>query len=219
MINSEVLIGLPLNFKNKFKIYPPTVAEVVGSEKFNQYHRMLTITAEDIRDELSKKDSSQIEAQTPFEFLLINCYHYPDFAQIAKEAFYFFLHQPVNFFYEQKMIILGDLEQEVKRIQSIEQLITITEDEYFDFQNMIRQVLGEKPVKPPEPINPNEDPRIARIKAKARERDRIKAKQGNKDGISLSTSLLAICCMGIGITPLNIGEMSYASLGPIMTMM
>jgi hypothetical protein len=74
-------------------------------------------------------------------------------------------------------------------------------------------------VKPPEPVNPNEDPRIARIKAKARERDRIKAKQGNKDGISLSTSLLAICCMGIGITPLNIGEMSYASIGPIMSML
>jgi hypothetical protein len=58
MINSEVLIGLPLNFKNKFKIYPPTVAEVVGSERFNQYRRMLTITAEDIRDEVSKKGSS-----------------------------------------------------------------------------------------------------------------------------------------------------------------
>ena len=93
MINSEVLIGLPLNFKNKFKIYPPRVAEVVGSEKFNQYHRMLTITAEDIRDELSKKDSSSsTEAPTPFEFLLINCYHFPDFAEVAKEAFYFFLH-------------------------------------------------------------------------------------------------------------------------------
>jgi hypothetical protein len=99
MINSEVLIGLPLNFKNKFKIYPPTVAEVIGSDKFNQYHRMLTLTAEDIRDELTKKDAVS-EIPTPFEFLLINCYHYPDFARVAKEAFYFFLHQPINFFYE-----------------------------------------------------------------------------------------------------------------------
>jgi hypothetical protein len=36
--------------------------------------------------------------------------------------------------------------------------------------------MGEKAVKPPEPFNPNEDPRIRRIKEKARERDRIKAK-------------------------------------------
>jgi hypothetical protein len=36
------------------------------------------------------------------------------------------------------MIIVGNLEQEVKRIQSLEQLVTITEEEYFDFQNIIR---------------------------------------------------------------------------------
>jgi hypothetical protein len=66
--------------------------------------------------------------------------------------------------------------------------------------------------------DPNEDPRIARIKAKARERDRLKAKKGTAGGISLHTCLVAICCMGIGITPLNIGEMSYAAIGPLMKM-
>jgi hypothetical protein len=53
----------------------------------------------------------------------------------------------------------------------------------------------------------------------ARKRDAIKANQKNKGGITLSTSLVAICCMGIGITPLNIGEMSYAAVGPIMRVM
>jgi hypothetical protein len=60
---------------------------------------------------------------------------------------------------------------------------------------------------------------ITEIKRRARERDRLKTKRGNKDGISLSTCLVAICCMGIGITPLNIGEMSYASVGEIMKVM
>jgi hypothetical protein len=41
---------------------------------------------------------------------------------------------------------------------------------------MIRESMGDKPIKPPEPINPNEDPRITEIKRRARERDRIKAK-------------------------------------------
>ena len=218
MINSEVLIGLPLNFKNKFKIYPPTVAQVVGNPRYSQYHRALTITADDIKDELAKKEQ-YTNIPTPFEFLLINCYHYPQFAAVTKEAFQFFLHQDVNFFYEQKMLVIGSLEKEVTRIKSLDQLITITEDEYFDFQNMIREAIGEKQEKPPEPPNPNEDPRVARIKAKARERDRIKARKGTQNGISLSTSLMAICCMGIGITPLNIGEMSYASIGPIMSML
>jgi hypothetical protein len=81
--------------------------------------------------------------------------------------------------------------------------------------------MGDKLVKPPEPIDPEEDPMIAEIKRRARERDRIKAKRASKgkDGISLSTCLTAICCMGIGITPLNIGEMSYAAVGPIMKIM
>jgi hypothetical protein len=57
------------------------------------------------------------------------------------------------------------------------------------------------------------------MKELARKRDAIKAKQGSKDGITLTTSLVAICCMGIGITPLNIGELSYASIGPIMNTM
>ena len=80
-------------------------------------------------------------------------------------------------------------------------------------------MVGDKVFKKPEPINPNEDPRIARIKATARERDRIKARKGTSGGISLSTSLAAICCMGIGITPLNIGEMSYATISPLMNML
>jgi hypothetical protein len=79
--------------------------------------------------------------------------------------------------------------------------------------------MGDKPVKPPEPVNPDEDPRIKAIKEKARARDRIKAKQASRNGISLLTCMVAICCMGIGITPLNIGEMSYASIGPIMKVM
>jgi hypothetical protein len=79
--------------------------------------------------------------------------------------------------------------------------------------------MGDKPVKPPEPIDPDEDPRIAEIKRRARERDRKKAKHASKNGISLNTCLTAICCMGIGITPLNIGEMSYGAVGALMSMM
>ena len=44
--------------------------------------------------------------------------------------------------------------------------------------------------------------------------DKIKAKKGM--GISLETTLVSICCMGIGITPLNIGEMSYVAACAIM---
>ena len=74
------------------------------------------------------------------------------------------------------MLVIGELEELVTKIDSVDDLIVIKEEEYFDFQNIIREACGDKPLKPPEPPNPNEDPRITAIKAKARARDRIKAK-------------------------------------------
>ena len=218
MINPLTFIGKPQLFQNKFYIYPPTVEEVLTCDFYGQFVKLLTITQDDIKDDFAKKERYK-DIPTPFEFLLINCYHDAQFASITKMAFKFFLHQEINFFYEEKMLVVGKLEEVVQKISSLEELITIREDDYFDFQNAIRQAIGDKIISPPEPFNPDEDPRIAKIKAKARERDRIKARQGSKNGISLSTSLTAICCMGIGLTPLNIGEMSYAAIGPIMTMM
>lgn len=218
MSNPAVFIGEPLNFKNKIKVYPPTVREVVSNPAYGQFLKILTISQEDIQDELANKMEEGKTIPTPFEFLLINCYHSQQFREVAEKAFYFFIHEPINFFFEQKIIVIGSLEQVVTKINNVDELITIKEEEYFDFQNIIREVCGDKPIKPPEPPNPDEDPRITAMKAKARERDRLKARRGASDGISLQTSLVAICCMGIGITPLNIGEMSYASIGPIMKM-
>ena len=210
MINSAILIGEPLLFKNRILIYPPKVRDVVSNPMYGAYSSILTTTAEDIQDMLKKEGRELDNYPTPLEFLLANCYEDKNFEKLSLEAFKFFCHTDVIFSYEQKAILFKDGESVYG---------AVTEEEYFNFQNKVREAMGEKAVKPPEPFNPNEDPRIRRIKEKARERDRIKAKQASKGGISLSTCLTAICCMGIGITPLNIGEMSYASVGEIMKMM
>ena len=219
MTNITAFIGEPLNFKNKIWIYPPKVKDVIGNHKFAMYQKILTITAEDVQDELKKAGKEMEVYPTPFEFLLGNCYNSKEFRDLTIEAFEFFCHTKVAFLFEEKKMIIGDLEKLVQEISDVSEIVYLLEDEYFDFQNTIREGMGDKPVKPPEPINPNEDPRIRRIKEKARERDRIKAKQAGKGGISLDICLTAICCMGIGITPLNIGEMSYAAVGPIMKVM
>ena len=219
MTDIRAFIGAPLNFKNKLNIYPPSVREVVTNPKFGMYSRILTITQEDIQDELKKAGKEMDVYPTPYEFLLGNCYNSKEFRDLTLEAFECFCHTKIAFLFEEKKIIIGDVEKLVQEISDVQKLEYLLEDEYFDFQNLIREGMGDKPVKLPEPIDPNEDPRIRRIKEKARERDRIKAKQAGKGGISLDTCLTAICCMGIGITPLNIGEMSYAAVGPIMRVM
>ena len=208
MSKEAIFLGLPEEFQQKFLIYPPKVKEIVSNKHFNQYRQLLTFSQEELDDEFLKKKEY---SPTPLEFLLSNSYHNKEFEQIAKEAFYFFTRQSVTFLYDKKMILFGKLDKELKRVKSFNDLIFLDESNFFFFQNKIRECLGEKAIEPP---NPNEHPKIRRMKAKARYRDKIKAKQGS--GINLLTSLASICCMGIGITPLNIGEMSYASLGIIM---
>jgi hypothetical protein len=83
------------------------------------------------------------------------------------------------------MIIVGNLEKAVRAATSLNDFIVINEEDYFDFQNAIREACGDSPLKPSEAPNPNEDPRITAIKAKARARDRVKAKQGSANGISI----------------------------------
>ena len=219
MHNLPAFIGRPRVFKGNLKIYPPTIAEVVDAIDFPKYRSLFTTTSDDIKDQLRKIKPDQEAFPTPFEFLLINAFHDQSFRKTVEDAFQFFTHQPITFLFEQKKILIGELHQSLVEASSLEDLVFIDDANFFDFQNAIRESLGEKPQKPPEPENPNEHPEIKRMKVLARERDRIKAKNASKNGISLETSLTAICCMGIGITPLNVGEMSYAAIGPIMNMM
>lgn len=211
----QTFLGLPREFQHKFLIYPPTIKEVVGTENFNQYRALLTLSQEELEDTFIKdnrkkgfNDYDKFKVPTPFEYLLANSYHSKEVEQVAKDAFYFFTRQEVTFLYEKGLIVVGNLAEELKRVNNnLKDLVFISEDEYFDFQNEIRVSLGENKIEKP---NPNENPKVRRMKALARYRDKVKAKQGG--GIDLFTTLNAICCMGIGITPLNIGELSYASI-------
>ena len=216
MIEPQIFMNLPISFQDVCLIYPPSIREVLQNERFGQYVKLLTTTEDDLKEELFKNSDKKI---SPFEFLLINCYHSAEFLQVVRDAFRFFTHQEIEIIYETKQIHIGKYYETVLAIDNVDQLKFLNEENFFDFQNTIRCALGETKIAPPEAPNPNEDPRITAIKEKARRRDRIKAKQKNKGGISLTTTLVAICCMGIGITPLNIGEMSYAAIGPIMKMM
>ena len=206
----------PKEFKPGIKIYPPTVNDVVMNEHFGQYATLLTYSQEDIEDEFLNAKKKLEVYPTPIEFLLNNSYHNQQYNELCRAAFEFFIHEEVTFLYEQKMIVVGNIQEVLKSAKSMDDLVIITEGEFFDFQNAIRECMGKKAVEKP---NPNIDPRIAEIKRKSRRAERLKAKQtakGKGEGITLFTTLVSICCMGLGITPLNIGEMSYVALESIL---
>lgn len=206
MTNINFLYGYPVEFKHLCMVYPPKVCDTF-KKNFFLYSQILTLSQEEIEDEYVEKDLDISNLLTPFEYLLNTAYNDSTLRQFIKDAFYLFTHEDVTFLYEQKQIIIGD----ISTVESIEGLRILREEDYFDFQNLVREAIGKKRIEPP---NPNEDPRVKAIKAKARYRDKIKAKKGQ--GISLQTTLSSICCMGIGITPLNIGELSYAIIPVLM---
>ncbi len=204
----ETFLGLPQKFKNLCTIYPPTINDMLREET-KGIANILTISQEEIEDLFADKMDQQgnpIQIPTVLEYFLINCMYNKKFEQQFIKSFELYIHEPVSILYEIQSIIIGDLEKETLKAKKPEDFRILNKDNFFEFQNAIRCSLGDKPIDPPKE---NEDPRIKRMKAKARYRDRIKAKKGV--GITFEETLVSICCMGIGLNPLNIGEMSYAA--------
>lgn len=216
MTDASFFIGLPKDFKGLLKVYPPTIQEILSCADFSLYKELFLISQEEIEDKIMEQKKSLDEAPpTPLEFLLINCYNNKEMEKIAQQGFLFFTHQEVSFLYDEKKILIGRVEDILKEIKSVEELKNLpflTEENYFDFQNTLRSSLGEKEKEPPDP---DEDIRVKRIKAKGRYRDRVKAKKGG--GISLATSLAAVCCISGGLTPLNVGQITLVALNDLIS--
>ena len=213
----KILLREPINFKDKFMIYPPSVREVVADDQFGYYITLFTHTQEALDDDYLKQNTNRnpldpIVVPTPFQFLL---YLYNDDEEMRRliiDGFKFFIHQSITVLDDLGVILIGELKENIINASSIDDLILLEEEDYFEFQQYIRAVLGIKLV---EEYDPNMHWKVREMKAKARERDRVKAKQAAKKGkgLTLAANLVAICCMGIGLNPLNIGEISYASVG------
>lgn len=207
MSKSNFILGYPIEFEKLCLVYPPKVKEVLTAPDYHAYLKMLTLTQEEIEDEYSKNEMDLKDVLTPFEYVLNGAYNNAQFKAILERAFSFFIHEPIIILPESKQIILGSL----KEIKNVQELRVLDEAKFFDFQNLIRESVGDKTVSKPDP---NEHPRIKAMKAKARLRDRVKAK---KEGLKIETVIASISCMQMGLNPLNIGELSYAAIPILMS--
>ena len=217
MIDDKIFLGKPIKFKDICKIYPPTVAEVVENDDFNSYQTLFTITQEEL-NKAYLQDESILQVPTPFQYLLMNYYQDEEVKEKIEEAFKFFVHEPVTIVPEIELLLIGKSESELNPDVDLENPRILTEDNFFDFQNQIRLAMGSNPIKPPEPEDINEDPRVRRWKMKIKEREEILNVKQRKNSPTFGTLLAAICCMGIGLNPLNIGEMSYACVHWLIAM-
>jgi len=219
MIDERIFLGYPIDFKDVCQIYPPTVNDVCGNKDFLIYQSLFTMTQEDLEDAYAD-GTGATKVPTPFQYLLMNYYQDDEMKEKIHDAFMKFVHEPVTIVPEIEMLLIGKSEDELNPDVDLENPRLLTEENYFDFQNAIRTVMGDDVIQPPEPEDPNLDPRIKRYKEKVRRSERMIAKKKRKknSGPTFGTLLAAICCMGIGLSPLNIGEMSYACVHWLIAM-
>lgn len=203
-MTNSFFLGYPSEFKEVCLIYPPKVKDVACCKNFQLLARVLTLSQEEIEDEYRRANLDINNLPNPFEYLMTNAYNSLQFRKLVEDAFLLFTKEKIIFLFDKKLLAVGDLSD----VKSVDDLRMISEEDFLGFQNMIREAIGAKPVEPP---NPNEHPRIREMKAKARYRDYIKAKQ-NKGGLNFQSTLASISCMGMGLNPLNIGELSYAAI-------
>lgn len=212
MIDAQVFLCLPINFQGLCEIYPPTVGEVFGFKDFQKYKMILTMSQEDIEDQIFNNQDidPNVVIPTPYQYLIDNSKNSKEFKKLVEDAIGYFARTRVKIDLEEEIIIIGDLE-DLLLLKDISELPIIDKNNFFEFQNIIRSCVGEEQ-KQSYTIEKNF--RIRKMKAKARYRDRVKAK---KSGMTLEDSLTSICCMGIGINPLNIREISYAAMNKLMS--
>ena len=217
MIDERIFLGYPIDFKDICQIYPPTVNDVVGNKDFLIYQSLFTMTQEELDDAYGQDERIQ-KVPTPFQYLLMNYYQDEGIREKIHEAFKQFIHEPVTIVPEIEMLLIGKSEDELDPDVDLDSPRLLTEENFFDFQNQIRLVMGSEKIKPPDPEEENLDPRIKRYKAKIRASEKMLAKKKANKSPTLGTLLAAICCMGIGLSPLNIGEMSYACVHWLISM-
>jgi hypothetical protein len=205
MIDPRIFIGSSIDFKGMFFIYPPKVKDIINNSNYNIFSSIFMTSQEDIEDMIAKDGNFKGKIPTPLEYMLSLAYSNPTFRETIKKGFFFYTHETVDFVFEEKAILIGaDINLAVAK--SVKDVKLLNEENYFDFQNCIREVNGIDRIEPPDP---NLHPKIKYMRAKARLRDKVKAK---KKGMTLSATLASICCMNFGLNPLNIGEITYAAI-------
>ena len=163
----KISLGYSCEFEDVCFLYPPLIKDIVkvGYDNFLQYYGLLTITQEQIQDKFVKNNIDG-EIPTPLQYLFMLS-QLPGYNKIVEKAFKFFLHDTVLFLSNSYEIVVGDIRE--KHL--------LSEDNFEDFQNCIRELVGDEPI---EKIEENIDPRLARMRAKQRLRDQIKNKQAQE---------------------------------------
>lgn len=206
MPKTKAFFGIPIPYKG-FHIKVPLMKDVL-EDSFWVYLKALTISQDELDDDL--KLQSEEDSITPLQYIILRSLTDEDFKDMIEKAFKFFLDEEIFISAKNMEIILGS--PSLSLIEKQEMAATLNEENFLEFQNLIRVACGREVY---EEIDPTLPPRAKAMIKKARYRDRVKAKQNSKR-TSLISSISSLCVLGIGITPFNMADLSYSAFQELL---
>lgn len=174
--------GTPVLLDDVCAIYNTTVGEIIDNDydKFQQYLAIILIHKPIIKD--NPQVAEVIKNLSDFQYLLMLIETDLPTRELAKEAFYFFLHDDVSFSLDPAQIIVGPLSE--KHI--------LTEAQFYEFQRIVRRMYCVDMDEEEIIIDPNDSPSVRALKEKMRENreklKRAKAKKAQKDKTEIKFS-------------------------------
>ena len=199
--------GTPVLLDDICAIYPSTVGEIVdlGYSIFEQYLSIIVSTKPTDFKVAEKELSDALAQLTDFEYILFIAHADLDFNQKLKEAFFFFTHESVSFSLNPAQIIIGPLEE--KHI--------LTEEKFYDLQQIIRRMFFLEQEGDDIIINQDDDPITRKIKLKMKKNReavrKAKARQAAKEKTDLKFSDLigSFTINNCGLNISNIWNITY----------
>ena len=192
---NKLMLGAAINCNDKCFVYCPTINEIIGmgNDVYNKQVSYLTMTQSEV-DSLLKDKSMNV---TPYDFLFLQCSVDDTFLIELKDAFRTFIRERITVSTETKEIFIG----------TDKNYRVITEEDFNFLSSIIRK---ENDLSVPDPIPENESPIAKKFRLRREELARVKKKQANKDGetMTLAKSISAFVCFS-NFTFKEIGILTY----------
>lgn len=185
LTDSEILKfqrGTPILLEDICAIHNATIGEIIdlGYDKFHQYLDIILISKP---VEIENKNIKELIKQlTDFQFLLMLVESDINTRDLAKEAFFFLLHEDVSFSVEPAQIVVGPLEE--KHV--------LDESHFYELQRIVRHMFFIEIDEEEIIFDPSDSPRVRALKEKMREnREKVrlaKAKKAQQEKSDLNFS-------------------------------
>ena len=189
-------------------VYPAKMGEIVdlGYDKFQQYLGVLTSGKPVVKKKGDKEFAKLLDQLTDFQYLLLLCTMDKEMNNLVRGAFQFFTHETeITFSLDPAQIVIGPLEE--KHI--------IDEENYADFQHLLRRMYFLEQEGEDIQINKNDNPAIVRLKKQMLEnREKVRRAKAakaarEKTDMQLSDLIGSMTLNNCNLNMVNIWDITY----------